>query len=201
MVDVDDYGSDFDINDSNEVQQLFTPVSRATSIDTVERVEVDSRPPVVANIRFVIESTGLNEHIFGTAIELSPVMSACAIESLRALGAFSRFASLSSKGSYNCAERTLLPRETFWTMESPGQFACKTCFNRKQPCMRAIGGHQWIILPLPPAIRDPNLTWQEKSYYIHPYPESSMRYPGTWRRDFKRGKGSTATQHAKLEPE
>ena len=203
MIDVDVYGSDFDISDPNNVQQNLTPLSKATSLDDSERVEVDSRPPVVANIRFVIESTDLDEHIFGTNMELSPAMSSCVIGALRGLAAFSRLASLSLKGSRSCAERSLVPRDTFWTNESPGQFACKTCFNRKQPCMRATGSHQWIVLPLPPVVRDSNLLWQDKAYYIHPYPEHSTRYPGTWRLDRaepRRGKRSTTTQHAKLEP-
>jgi hypothetical protein len=181
MIDVDDYGSELDTSDPNDVQQLFTPVSRATSLSTVERVKVDSQPPVFVNIRFVIENTDLNEHTFGTTTELSPAMSACVIQSLRGLGSSSRFASLSFKGSQNCAERTLASRETFYTHESPGHFACKTCFNRKQPCMQAIGSHEWIVLPLPPAVRGPNMIWQDKAYYVHPYPENSVRYPGIWK--------------------
>lgn len=201
MIDVDDYGSDFEISDSNDVQQLSTPVSRATSIDTVKRVEVDSQPPVVVDIRFVVESNGLHEHTYGTIEELSPNLSACVMESLQKLGAFPRFSKFSSKGSHNCAARILTPQQTFWTNDCPGQFTCKTCFNKKLPCMRATGNYQLVVLPLPPDVRDPSVTWQDKAYYIQPHPDNSQKYPTTWRRDPpKRGQDSKATQQAKLEP-
>lgn len=200
MIDVKDHGSDLEISDSNDVPQLFTPVSRATSLDTVKRIEVNSRPPVVVDIRFVVESNGLYEHTYGTIEELFPNMSACMIESVQKLGAFSRFATFSSKGSHNCAAMILTPQETFWTNDCPGQFTCKTCFNKKLPCMRATGNYQLVVLPLPPDVRDPNMTWQDKAYWIHPYPENSQRYPTTWRRNRIRTQESKARQQAKLEP-
>ena len=175
MIDVEDDGSDFEISNSNDVQQLFTSVSRATSLDTVERIEVDSQPPVVVDIRFVVESNGLHEHTYGTIEELLPNMFACMMESLQKLGAFRRFATFISKGSHNCAARILIPQETFWTNDCPGQFTCKTCFNKKLPCMRATGNYQLVVLPLPPDVRDPSVTWQDKAYYIQPHPAALSR--------------------------
>jgi hypothetical protein len=202
MIDVDDYGSDFDISESNDFQQMFTPVSRATSLDNVVRVEVDREPSVAVDIRFVVESNSLNEHTYGTTEEVLPKMSACVMDSLKRLGAFRRFATFISKGSQNCAARILTPQETFWTNDCPGQFTCKTCFNKKLPCMRATGNHQLLVLPLPPDVRDPNVTWLDKAYYIHPYPKNSQRYPTTWRRGrmSRRVQDSKATQQANLEP-
>jgi hypothetical protein len=163
---------------------------------------VDSQPPVVVYIRFVVESNDLYEHIYGMIGELFPKMSTCVMGSLKKLGTFRRFGTFIFKGSHNCAARILAPQETFWTNDCPGQFTCKTCFNKKLPCMRATGNHQLLVLPLPPGVRDPNVIWQDKAYYIHPYAENSQRYPTTWRRDrpnSKRSHGSRFTQHATLE--
>ena len=98
MIDVEEYGSDFEISDSNDVQQLFTAVSRATSLDTVKRIEVDSQPPVVVDIRLVVESNGLHEHRYGTIEELLPNMFARMMESLQKTGRLSQVCYIQLQG-------------------------------------------------------------------------------------------------------
>lgn len=180
-------------------RQLHTPTSQDVSMQGAERIKVNSVPPVVVNIRPVIESSSFTEHTYGVIADLAPTMSAAVMELLERLGSFGRFATLSKSGAHPCAERHLATRETYWTLENPGHYACKTCFNRKQPCIRSTGNHQWIILPLPPNVRGPGLSWQDKAYYINPYEGSSIRYSGTWRVQPHKGTSVKREQESAVE--
>lgn len=155
-----------------------------------ERIRVDSLPPTSIEVLPLIGTKNSGEHTYGKFTELAPVVSASVSKCFETFSSFSRFASLSQKGSRHCAERTFNTHSTFWTIECPGQFTCKTCFNRRQPCMRAIGEHQWIVLPLPPAVRYPSTVWQDNAYYIRPYEENSTRFSGTWRLEPHNGRGT-----------
>ena len=169
--------------------QLHTPASQDVSLRSGERIKVDSIPPVLVSIRPVIKSSDFDEHTYGHTNNLNPAISAAVAESIKAFSSSNRLEALSRNGSRGCIERVLASRETYWTLEDPGHYACKTCFNRKQPCMRSMGKHKWIILPLPPNLRNPDVAWQDKAYYIHPYEETSLRYPGIWRIEPHKGKG------------
>lgn len=182
------------MRDSSDHRQLHTPTSQDISLHDSGRVKVDSNPPVILNIRPVIESHSFTEHTYGLITNLAPAMSTALMESLKTFASLSRFATLSNSGSRRCAERYLADRETFWTLENPGHYTCKTCFNRKQPCMRSTGTHQWIVLPLPPAMRDTGVVWHDKANYIYRHEGSSMRYPGVWRVDPHKGRGTKREQ-------
>jgi len=165
----------------DEDHHLLTPSSREASLENSERIAVDSRPPVSVEVRPFVESNNANEQVYGRISGLATPVLTSVMTGIGNFGSFDRFASLSRKGSRGCVERNLSSHTTFWTIEHPGHFACKTCFNKKQPCLRAVGDHQWILLPLPPATREPDTDWQDQAYYIRPYEETSQRFPGTWR--------------------
>jgi hypothetical protein len=164
-----------------EHQHLLTPSSQEASLNDTDRIVVDSRPPISVELRPLIEYNGANNQMYGRITELATPMLTSVMDAIGAFGSFGRFTTVSKKGFHGCAERNLNSHSTFWTIEHPGHFTCKTCFNKKQPCLRAIGDHQWIVLPLPPTTRSPDTVWQDKAYYVSPYEENSQRFPGTWR--------------------
>lgn len=193
------------MQDNRDHTWLHTPTSQNIPLHNAEGIKVNSMPPIVVNIRPVIESSTSTEHTYGAFADLSPTMSTAVKQSLKAFGSFGRFATLSKTGDHRCTERLLAERRAFWTLENPGHYACKTCFNRKQPCMRSIGNHQWIVLPLPPRFRGPGVVWQDKAYYIYPYEGNSMKYSGIWKvephkeRTMKRERERAAAQQALAE--
>jgi len=100
---------------------------------------------------------------------------------LKVLGNENSFSTLSREGRNACIERQLRSKNgTSWSLAQPGCFVCKTCFNKKRPCMRVVGRHQWLLLPLPPDVRDPGLTWMDEAYYVYQGIGSNLSFPGTW---------------------
>ncbi|GAB7334223.1 hypothetical protein MBLNU13_g06272t1 [Cladosporium sp. NU13] len=160
-------------------QQLLTPSSQEPALGSTERVTVDSRPPISVVLRPLIESDGANEPIYGQIAEWNASMIDSVMSSSSIFGSLGRFVTLSQNGARGCADRHFGSHSTFWTLENPEHFACKTCFNKKLPCVRPVGEHHWILLPLPPATRSPDTDWQDKAYYIRNHEENSQRFPGT----------------------
>jgi hypothetical protein len=156
-------------------------MSQQASLNNAELIAVDSRPPVSVQVQPLIEINGANEQLYGRIAELTTPMLTSVMNVIGTFGSFDRFAIVSRKGYHGCVERNLNSHSTFWTTEYPGHYTCKTCFNKKQPCMRAIGNNQWVLLPLPPVTRNPDTDWQDTAYYIRSYEETSQRFPGTWR--------------------
>jgi hypothetical protein len=129
----------------------------------------------------LIESNGANEQIYGQIAELNASVFDSVMNSIAIFCALDRFVTLSQNGARGCADRHFGSHSTFWTLENPGHFACKTCSNKKLPCLKPVGYHQWILLPLPPDTRSPDTDWRDKAYYIRDHEETSQRFPGTWR--------------------
>lgn len=174
--------SDFNVDNSNQHQQLRTPTSQDACFNGAARIKLDSRPPIMVEVRPVIQSADIDNHTFGRLAGLAPAVHASVMKLLGASILSERLVSLSTKGSHQCAERLIRNAHgTYWTIDRPGQFTCKTCFNGKTPCMRMAGDHQWIVLPLPPAVRDPDAVWQDKAYYVNQYEGTSIRFPRVWR--------------------
>lgn len=176
--------SDFNVDNSNQhqYQQLRTPTSQDACFNGAERIKLDSRPPIIVEVRPVIRSADIDNHTFGRLAGLAPAVHASVMKLLGASILSEKLVSLSSKGSSKCAERLIRKANgTYWTIDRPGQFTCKTCFNGKVPCMRMVGDHQWIVLPLPPAVRDPDAVWQDKAYYVNHYEGTSIKFPAVWR--------------------
>ena len=164
---------------------------------------MDSRLPIAVVLWPLIESNGANKPMHRRIAELNASMFDSVMNSFAIFGSLGRCVALSQNGARGCADGHFGSHSTFWTLESPRHFACKTCFNKKLPCVRPGGDHQWILLPLPPATRSPDTHWQEKAYYIRDHEETSQRFPATWRvephfeRDaLKREKDAAAANHA-----
>lgn len=67
-----------------------------------------------------------------------------------------------------------------WSVDKPGSFACCACFKAKRICLSWQGDMKWILLPLPPQVRDEDLTWQDAGYYIYQGSETESSFPGVW---------------------
>ena len=39
---------------------------------------------------------------------------------------------------------------------------------------------RWMLLPLPPQVRDDDATWEEARYYIHDSPQDAASSLGVW---------------------
>jgi hypothetical protein len=162
-------------------RQLHTPVSPDAVIDNEDNILVQSRPPTSVKILPVIESSSYTQHTCGQLSFIAPGLLNSVLELLKVLGHGIKFSIFSREGRNTCVERQLrVARPTSWTLTLAGCFACKTCFNKKRPCMRAAGAHQWLILPLPPDVRDPGATWMEEAYYVHQGQGSNLSFPGVW---------------------
>jgi hypothetical protein len=176
--------SGFHTRDYDRYRQLRIPTSQGASFGEVERIRVDSHPSTIVQVRPVIESADLHEPTFGRIAELAPIVSVSVMNSFELFGTFNKFAVPSNRGGFiKCAERQFSSPDTFWTIDSPGQFTCKTCFNRRQACMGIFCGHLWIILPLPPWVRDLGPAWQYQGCYIYQQEGNNVQCPGTWRTD------------------
>ena len=148
--------------------QLCTPTSSNASIDDAEHVNVSSRPPTSIRLRPIIQSDSYVAHTYGKLTSLKPALLNLILEMLDLLGPQDKFVLTSRQGSQNCIERRLQAHSaSCWTNEQPGCFACRTCFNRRQPCMRAVGMHEFVLLPLPVEVRETDTTWQDGAYYIY----------------------------------
>jgi hypothetical protein len=162
-------------------RQLHTPASQDAVIDSGEYILVQSRPPTSVRILPVIESSSYTHHTYATLSLLAPGLLNSILDLLKVLGNEHKFSTFSREGRNSCIERQLRSKNrTSWSLTQPGCLVCKTCFNTKRPCMRVVGRHQWLLLPLPPDVRDPGATWQDEAYYIHQGTESSLSFPGVW---------------------
>ncbi|KAK5681070.1 hypothetical protein LTS10_006830 [Elasticomyces elasticus] len=68
-----------------------------------------------------------------------------------------------------CLRAIVRPDAHYWTKKDPGSYACLTCTNQQQPCVRGntlTGSRE--LLPLTPEVRDPDATIENTSYFIHP---------------------------------
>lgn len=119
----------------------LTPASLDASIDEGETIYVESFPPTSVRITPVIESVNARNHTFGRTTSLAPALLEAIVNTVNALASFTRFTSASHKGNFGCAERYLAAHDTFQTIDQPGCFACKRCFNQRKPCLRMIGNH------------------------------------------------------------
>jgi hypothetical protein len=163
--------------------QLRTPASMSASQDDTECIRVASRPLMSIKILPVIQSNSYVTHEYGKLTSLHPDLLKSIQKLLGVLGANDKFARISQQGVRTCIERRLHTRNaSSWTNQQSGCFACRTCFNRRLPCMRAIGGHELLLLPLPVEVRHPGATWQTEAYYVHQGDETTQSFPGVWKK-------------------
>ena len=166
---------------ATEYRQPHTPVSQDAVIDDEECILVQSRPPTSVKIMPVIESSSHTQHTHAPLSLLTPGLLDSILELLTVFGNEYKFSAFSREGRNGCVERQLRSgKPTSWTLDMPGCFVCKTCFNSKRPCMRAVGRHEWLLLPLPPDVRDPGATCQDDAYYIHQGTVTSLSFPEVW---------------------
>jgi hypothetical protein len=166
---------------ATKIRQLHTPVSPDAVIDNEDSILVQSRPPTSVKISPVIGSISYTQHTHGQLGFLAPGLLNSILDLLKVLGNENSFSTLSREGRNACIERQLRSKNgTSWSLAQPGCFVCKTCFNKKRPCMRVVGRHQWLLLPLPPDVRDPGLTWMDEAYYVYQGIGSNLSFPGTW---------------------
>lgn len=77
-----------------------------------------------------------------------------------------------------------------WTVLSPREFTCASCFNARRACLLWLGNMKLIVLPLPPTVREAKATWEDPGYYIYQaVGVKSERYSGVWEASRKAGKG------------
>jgi len=131
----------------------------------------------------VIQSDSYITHTYGKLASLESALLETVLKFFDSLGSNDKFVSTSRQGSQNCIDRRLnFGGASAWTNEQPGCFACRTCFNRRQPCIRAIGNHEFLLLPLPVHARQTHDTWQDGAYYMYQYDGTTMKFPGVWNR-------------------
>lgn len=160
----------------------YTPLRSGASPDATGCVELMSRPPVRVKIMPVIESADHTKHTFADFSELCRTIQSIINETLGTMSPHNRFVGLSHKGSRRCAYSFLVDSQAVWTIEQPRCFACKRCFNKRQPCLHPLGKHQWALLPLPPSVRDSDATWQDEAYYVYAEEHASPTFLGVWSR-------------------
>lgn len=57
--------------------------------------------------------------------------------------------------------------KSYWTRRSSMLYACRSCTNKRRPCIRRNqDSEQWELLPLVEAVRDHGPTSTERGYYI-----------------------------------
>jgi hypothetical protein len=163
--------------------QLRTPTSMSASLDDLECITVASHPPTSIKILPVIRSDSHEKHEYGTLRSLEPDLLDNISKLLDVLGTHDKFTKVGLIQTRTCVERLLHTKSSSsWTHQQSGCFACKTCFNRRLPCMRAINNHVWVLLPLPVEARHQAANWQNGAYYIHPGNETTANFPGIWRK-------------------
>jgi hypothetical protein len=166
---------------ATENGQLYTPVSQDAIFDNGESILVQSRPPTTIRILPIIESSSYTQHTYAQLSFLAPGLLSSILDLLKVFGNEYKFSTVSREGRNGCIERRLRSKNgTSWSLAQPGCFVCKTCFNKKRPCMRVVGAHEWLLLPLPPEVRDPGATWMDEAYYVHQGMGSSLVFPGVW---------------------
>ncbi|KAF2159546.1 hypothetical protein M409DRAFT_30022 [Zasmidium cellare ATCC 36951] len=75
-----------------------------------------------------------------------------------------------------------------WTTDSPQLYTCKTCFNAQRACFLWAGG-AWVVLPLPPRVRDPEATYEDAGFYVNVVGYRHTRdFPGVWEEGVKQVK-------------
>lgn len=80
--------------------------------------------------------------------------------------------------------------DTRWTTISPREFACGSCFNSRRACLLWLGQMRYIILPLPPAVRKADATWEDAAFYIQQGAKVNFNhFPGVWGESKKKGGG------------
>jgi len=162
-------------------RQLNTPASPDALIDSGEYILVRSRPPTSVKILPVVESSSYTQHTYATLSLLAPGLLNSILDLLKAFGSEHKFSTFSHEGRRGCIDRLLRSKKgTSWTLDQSGCFACKTCFNTRRPCMRSVGAHRWLLLPLAPSVRDPEVTWQDEGYYVHQDAQTSLSFPDVW---------------------
>lgn len=160
---------------------LLSPASLDVPPNEGESFDVDSIPRTFIRITPVIESVDSSTHTFGPTASLAPTLLEMIVKTVNGLSSIAKFSMCSQRDYHGCAERHLASGEkTYYTIDQPGCLACKTCFNRRSLCMRMVGNNQWIVLPLPPSVRDPRAKWQEEAYFIYQNQGRSLRFPGVW---------------------
>jgi hypothetical protein len=176
---------------ATEYRQPHTLVSQDAVIDDEECILVQSRPPTSVKILPVIESSSHTQHTYATLSLLAPGVLKSILDLLKVFGNEFKFSMFSYEGSDACIERQLRAskRQTSWSLAMPGCFACKTCFNHRRPCMRVIGSHEWLLLPLPPNLRESEATPQDEAYYVYQGRGSNMSFPGVGTQRIGREKG------------
>lgn len=76
--------------------------------------------------------------------------------------------------------------EIRWTIESPTNFACYSCFNARRACLLWMGDLKWLVLPLPLQVRNQQCSWTQAAYYIYPDDENAVRFPDVWKASKKK---------------
>jgi hypothetical protein len=183
--------TDDEIGDLGSVEQnpdyleqllpLRTPTSPSSLHGDAEYITVASRPPTSILIRPIIKSDSYITHSYGKLGSLDPTLLNMIWKVFEVLAPNHKFVSASRQGSQNCIERRLRTHSASWTIEQSGCFACRTCFNRRQPCIRPIGNHEFLLLPLSVDVRSPDATWQDAAYYVYQYDGTTQKFPGVWK--------------------
>ncbi|KAK4548321.1 hypothetical protein LTR36_010191 [Oleoguttula mirabilis] len=78
---------------------------------------------------------------------------------------------------------------TRWTVSAPREFACASCFAARRACLLWLGNLKYIILPLPPRVREAHaMTWEDAGFYIEQRGEvRPEHFPGLWKGSKKTG--------------
>ncbi|KAK3709407.1 hypothetical protein LTR37_010968 [Vermiconidia calcicola] len=153
---------------TNKPQSTFAPLIRVTEEGEYETGRIENiAAPVVASIR-----STLNE------VERR--------HSERLIPAHPSYTSLAPTCVWNWATGTMSGAR--WTTQAPRTFACGGCFNARRACFMWLGKMKWMVLPLPPQVRDATVTPDEKAYYIYEGHETSISLPGIWQASRKKGK-------------
>ncbi|KAM0712391.1 hypothetical protein Q7P37_011487 [Cladosporium fusiforme] len=127
------------------------------------------------------EATASHEQYVANPSELAPSMITKIRNTFLAMSSNAAFVEFSRIGSPNCVDSALGGMRSLWTLEQPRGFACKRCFNDRQPCLLSGGNHRWLVLPLPPGVRGPGVVWKDEAYYIDPHEDRrSGDFAGTW---------------------
>jgi len=90
-----------------------------------------------------------------------------------------RFFAANHSGSFSgCGRQHVFHSDNQWTAENPRFYTCMTCFNSRRACFLGLGDKKWIVLPLPPAMRQADPEWRQEGYYIYQGSGTVASFPG-----------------------
>ena len=67
-----------------------------------------------------------------------------------------------------------------WTVDMPRKWVCHACFNARRACLLWLGEMRWMVLPLPPQVRDVHSRCEDADFYIYQGSERALSFKGVW---------------------